>query len=166
MVVLVVARSFDWVERMPPQLRRWWRYGITSVVATAVSEAVLVVVYASGLLGASASAVVASLVGAVPSYVMSRYWIWAEADRAHFGRQASGFFVVSVLSLVISSVLTGVAANHAPRSHAAHVAVVATVYVGVYGLLWVVKFVLYQRVLFRSQRPAAQNERHSSVGSP
>lgn len=143
--------------RLLPPWRRVWRYTVTSVVATAVSEAtlVVVVVYASGHVDASGAAVVASLAGTIPSYVMSRYWIWPEADRDHIGRQAGAFFVISVVSLVVSSLLTRLAAAHAPLGHTAHVLVVAATYVGVYGLLRVAKFVLYQRALFRtSTHPA------------
>jgi len=48
------------VDRQP-KVARLWRYAVTSVVAIAVSEATLLVVYGSGLLHASAAAAVASL---------------------------------------------------------------------------------------------------------
>ncbi len=133
-------------------LRRLWRYAATSVIATAVSEATIVVVYATGMLGASRAAVVASLAGAVPSYVMSRHWIWPEGDRRHAGRQVTAYVAIAVASLAIASVLTGLAAARVPGGRAIHDAVVAVTYLGTYGLLWAGKFVLYQRVLFRPPR--------------
>jgi putative flippase GtrA len=131
--------------------RRWWRYGVTSVVATTVSEATLLTVYGLHLLAASWAAVVASLAGTIPSYAMSRYWIWPEADRRRPGRQAVAYWVVALLSLGLSSLVTGIAAANAPAGQTAHLVVVGLAYIGTYGGLWVAKFVVYQRFLFRSE---------------
>lgn len=129
--------------------RRYWRYLVTSVVATIVSEATLLVVYGTGALGAGMAAVVANLAGTLPSYLMSRYWIWPDADRRRAGRQIVLYWAVSIASLVVSSTVTEAAADHAPAGRAAHLLVVGLAYVGTYGLLWLGKFALYQLVLFR-----------------
>lgn len=129
--------------------RRIWRYTITSVVATVVSESVLLVAYGAGALDATAAAVVANLAGTVPSYLMSRYWIWPEADRRRAGRQVVLYWLVSLASLVLSSAVTGASAAYAPAGRLAHLVVVAVSYVGTYGLLWMGKFAVYQLALFR-----------------
>ncbi len=131
---------------------RWWRYAVTSAVATGVSETTLLVVYGLHLAAASWAAVLASLAGTVPSYAMSRYWIWPEADRQRPGRQAVAYWVVALVSLGVSSVATGIAGANAPGAGAARLAVVGLAYVGTYGGLWVAKFVVYQRFLFRPAR--------------
>ena len=148
-----------------PRLRRLGRYAVTSVVATAVSEATLLTVYGFGLLGAGSSAIVANLAGTFPSYVMSRYWIWGDAERRHAGRQAVAYWLISIASLVLSSVVTAVAAGHAPAGHGAHLAVVAVAYVGTYALLWFGKFALYQGVLFRIG-PRAHGTRATWTAGP
>jgi putative flippase GtrA len=130
--------------------RRLWRYAVTSVVATVVSEATLLCLFGAGLLDATSSAVAANLTGTFPSYAMSRYWIWPEADRRRPVRQVVGYWVISIVNLVASSAATGVAAANAPRGQAAHLFVVATAYLGTYAFLWVAKFVIYQKALFRS----------------
>ncbi len=85
---------------------------------------------------------------------MSRTWIWPESDRDHRAQQVSSYWLISIASLVVSSALTGLAADHAPASHAAHLIVVGIAYVGTYGALWFGKFALYQFVVFR--RPVAE----------
>ena len=137
------------VARLRATWRRWGRYAVTSVVATVVSEAVLLALYGSHLLSAAGASVVASIAGMIPSYAMSRFWIWPEADRRRPGRQAAGFWVVGVVSLGISSLTAAIAAALAPSGHLVHVAVVGVVYIGTYGALWILKFVVYQRFLFR-----------------
>jgi len=129
--------------------RRIWRYAITSVVATVVSESVLLVAYGAVALDATVAAVVANLAGTLPSYLMSRYWIWPEADRRRAGRQVVLYWLVSLISLVLSSAVTGTSAASAPAGRVAHLVVVAVSYVGTYGLLWMGKFVVYQLALFR-----------------
>ncbi len=136
--------------RLRSSWHRWGRYAVTSVVATAVSEAVLLAVYGTHLLGASAASVVASMAGMVPSYAMSRFWIWPEADRRNPGRQAAGFWVIGIVSLGASSLVTGIAAALAPSGRVAHLAVVGVAYVGTYGALWILKFGVYQRFLFHA----------------
>ncbi len=133
----------------PDRRRRVWRYVLTSVVATVVSETTLLGVYGAGVLDAGAAAVVANLTGTLPSYLMSRYWIWPEADRRRAGRQVALYWAVSAVSLAVSSGVTGMAAAHAPAGRVAHLLVVAFVYVGIYGVLWLAKFAAYQLVLFR-----------------
>ena len=142
------------IRRRPGWLRahrgRVGRYALASVVATGVSEATLLELYGAHLLGASAAAVAASAAGVIPSYLMSRYWIWPEADRHRPGRQAVAFWAVALISLGLCTLLTGVAAANSPSGHLSHLAVVGVAYVGTYGMLWVAKFAVYQRYLFRT----------------
>jgi putative flippase GtrA len=140
----------------PVRRRRLGRYVVTSVVATVVSETALLALYGTGALDAGVAAVVANLAGTLPSYLMSRYWIWPEADRRRVGRQVVLYWAVSVVSLVASSTVTGVAAAEAPAGRLAHVLVVAIAYVATYGALWLAKFAVYQLVLFRPVLVAAQ----------
>jgi len=131
-------------------LRRLARYGFTSVVAFAISEVVLLVLGAATHLGATTEALIANLVGVVPSYVLSRYWIWSEADRRRPIGQASRYWLTSVASMAVSSFATGFAAHHAPRGHSAHLIVLGGAYFLISVVLWVAKYVAYQTVVFRT----------------
>jgi len=150
----------------PIRRRRLWRYVLTSAVATLVSETALLVLYGTGVLDAAVAAVVANLAGTLPSYLMSRYWIWPEADRRRVGRQVVLYWAVSVVSLVVSSTVTGVAADEAPAGRLAHLLVVAIAYVATYGVLWLAKFAVYQLVLFRPVPVAPQGAVDVGSASP
>ena len=78
---------------------------------------------------------------------------WPEADRRRAGRQATSFWIVALLSLGLSSLSTGLDAADGPSGGVARLAVVSVAYVGTSGALWVVKFVVYQRYLFRPPSP-------------
>jgi hypothetical protein len=90
--------------------------------------------------------------GTLPSYAMSRYWIWSEADRHRPVRQVISYWTISIVSLVASSAATGAAAANGPNGRAAHLVAVAVAYIGTYGFLWIAKFVVYQKAIFRSSR--------------
>jgi putative flippase GtrA len=138
-----------------PRVQKLFRYALTSGVATGISEVTLLALYASGFLGATGSAVVANLAGTVPSYLLSRYWIWPEADRSGAARQMGLYWFTSLVSLVFSTAGTSLAGAHAPAGHTAHVIMVGSAYIGTVAILWVAKFVVYQRFIFGSQ-PVAE----------
>jgi putative flippase GtrA len=139
-----------WVDRVmrSPRAHKLLRYALTSGVATGVSEVTLLALYASGFLGATGSAVLANLVGSVPSYLLSRYWIWPEADRSGAARQMGLYWFTSVVSLVFSTAGTSLAGAHAPAGHTAHVIMVGAAHIGTVAVLWVAKFLVYQRFIF------------------
>ena len=131
-----------------PRVRKLFRYALTSGVATGISEVTLLALYASGSLGATGSAVLANLAGTIPSYLLSRYWIWPEADRSGAARQMGLYWFTSVASLVFSTAGTSLAGAHAPAGHTAHVIVVGSAYIGTVAILWAAKFLVYQRYIF------------------
>jgi len=134
---------------------RWLRYLLTSGLSTGISEIALVALYALGITGATTAAVLATLVGTVPSYLISRYWIWPEADRRGVGRQMTLYWLTTGVSLVISSLATGAAAAHAPAGRELHVVVASIAYIGTYLILWIAKYVVYQRLVFVAPRRSA-----------
>jgi putative flippase GtrA len=130
------------------------RYGLTSAICLGISEATLLVIVAMHLTGATVAAAIASLVGVLPSYLISRYWIWPEADRKRTGRQVAIYWAISVVSIAITSFGTGFIAHHTPEKGAAHVAVVGIGFPLINLVLWVAKFFAYQLVVFRKGRPS------------
>ena len=150
-----VGPTRSWLRSASRRARswRWLRYLLTSGLSTVISEAALVTLYAAGVTGATMAAVLATLVGTVPSYLISRYWIWPEADRRGLGRQMTLYWLTTAASLVVSSLATGAAAAHAPAGKELHVLVASIAYVGTYLTLWVVKYMVYQRVVFVGPRP-------------
>jgi len=136
------------------QVFRLVRYATTSVVAFGVSEVVLIVLYGHAVVNATVAALIANLVGTVPSYVMSRYWIWHDASRARVGRQVVLYWTMSVVTIVLSSLGTGAIASLAPAGHRYHLLVAVAGFTAINLAFWVAKFVLYQRVVFLVPKPA------------
>jgi len=133
------------------------RYAGTSVAAFGVSEAVLLVLYGSGILNATTDAFLANLAGTVPSYLLSRYWIWREASRRRVGRQVVLYWFTSLLCMVITSLTIGGMAQAAPDGRAPHLVVVGLGFFVISFLLWVAKFLVYERVIFPSLGVSARH---------
>jgi putative flippase GtrA len=138
------------------------RYAATSGMAFAVSEATLLILYGLNLTTATVAALIASLAGTVPSYLLSRYWIWREAARERVLRQVILYWIVSISCIALTSLLTGALASLAPAGHPLHLLVVAIGYPIVMLTFWLIKFVIYQRIIF----PNAHASRDPEDGWP
>lgn len=85
---------------------RFARFTVASAIATTITQVVLVAGYAFGPADALTASTVAFLAGAVPHFLMVRYWAWAEHDPSQLGRQLTGYLVVTVVGGVASIGLT------------------------------------------------------------
>lgn len=138
-------------------------YSAGSLVAAATSEAAFVLVL--GLLhGGTTWASAAGFVGgAVPNYVLNRRWAWSDR-RGRERRTEIGLYALVALTTFLASAV----ATHWAQSGARQltsdrgwtVLLTALAFLGVSGVFFVVKFVLYERVVFvpsdpPERRPAA-----------
>jgi putative flippase GtrA len=133
-----------------PDWKKVARYGSTSILALAISEVTLLLLFANGVVGATSAALLANLSGTIPSYLLSRYWIWPYADRRRAGRQATLYWIVSIVSMFISSVVTGQISHHTPRERVLHLCILASTYLLISLVLWVAKYIVYERTIFKS----------------
>ena len=138
------------------RIARLARYAATSAIAFGVSEATLLILYGSGVVDATVAALIANLVGTVPSYLMSRYWIWKEAARTRVGRQVVLYWSTSIASIVGTSLATGAIATLVPPGRRFHLAVVGIGFFVVSIMFWLAKFVIYQRLIFPVAKTAAK----------
>ena len=104
-------------------------------------------------MGATLAAVVANLVATVPSYLMSRYWIWSASPRARAGRQVVMYWTTSLLCITGTSLAPGAIAGLAPSGHRFHLVVAGVGFLLVNVVFWFAKFVIYQRVIFATDKP-------------
>jgi putative flippase GtrA len=147
-------------------LARLVRYGATSVVAFAISEITLLLLYGYKVLGATEAAVVANLAGTVPSYLMSRYWIWSEAPRSRLGRQVVMYWTTSVVCIAGTSLATGAIAGLVPAGERFHLVVAGLGFLVVNVVFWVAKYVIYQRIIFPVVPPVGVENPVASPGAP
>ncbi len=128
----------------------WGRYTGASVIAGIISEVVFIVTYWFATVPLIAS-LLAFVAGAVPNYLMNRYWAWQRRGRSDRTREILPYAVIVIVTAVIAILVT-TAADRWVRDHvAAHalqVTLVSAAFLATYGAMFILKFVLFDRFIF------------------
>ena len=142
---LALSRSVSW--------QRMFRYTAGSAICFGVSELTFVVVFAPHLLGARGSSVVASIAGIIPGYFLNRTWTWNRRGRSDFWREVVPYWATAIFSTIVAALVIGVV-NDAFINYSRDVRTVlnATAYMVTYGVIFVGKFILFEKVLFAGER--------------
>lgn len=141
--------------------RRVAGYSAGSLIAAGTSELAFVVVLGwlhGGTTWASAAGFVG---GAIPNYVLNRRWAWSDRRGRDRKTEVALYTAVAVSTFLVSAVATHwaqVGARHVTSDHGWAVAMTAAAFLGVSGIFFVLKFVLYERVVFV---PAPTRERRA-----
>src|SRR5277367_646309 len=141
------------VLRRPGRMAQLLRYSAVSGISTVTSLTILGVLV--GLFGVNAvlANVLATAVGTVPSFELNRRWVWFDQSQRSVLRQVTPFCTLSFAGLVLSTLTVRfVSARTVDLSRGWHTLAVEAANVSAYGALWVVQFVLLDRVLFRPRR--------------
>ena len=160
-----VDRSLDRVLGALPLIGRWYRtpegekkvrYALVSVVAVPVGT-VAVGVFDVVQRSAGAGAVLGNSVGAIPSYLLNRYWVWKKTDKNRLFAEVLPFWAVTLVGIAIAFLVAHWAGEFT-RNHkitgALRVTLLLVANLAGFGVLWVGKYVLFNRVLFNVRRPS------------
>jgi putative flippase GtrA len=151
------STRLSFVTRLKNHSQRLFRYAATSGISLGISEVCLLALYSTRTFGATSSALLATLAGTIPSYLLSRYWIWSEANRKRVGRQVVLYWATSLASMAITAAGTGLITHAAPGGHRAHVIFAGAAFLAMNIVLWVTKYLVYQKIIFRPHhRPVAE----------
>ena len=134
-----------------PGGKKLLRYSAASVVSVCVSVVFLVLF--DGVLGwpAVLSSTLATAIATVPSYELNRKWAWGRSGKSHLWKEVAPFWALAFLGWLCSTVSVDAVEAYAKHHHYGHLLktfVVTVVYVGAFGILWVGKFVIFNKVLF------------------
>jgi putative flippase GtrA len=143
-----------WRLRKTPEGKKMFRYTMVSVISTSVSVATLALVYGVFRVWTEVpSTLFANAVATVPSYYLNRNWAWGKTGRSHIRREVLPFWGLSIAGMLLS-ILTSSEARHIgihyfDHDHLARTAIVEGMNIFAFAVLWVVKFIVFQR-LFRT----------------
>lgn len=134
------------------RLLLWARYSASSVVATVVSQVAFALCYWFGT-PAIVATLVAWLAGAVPNYVLNRRYTWGRSG------QKLPYTIIVIGSAVTAAVVTSVTSHLVQPidSHALTTVLVSGSYLATYAILFIVKFVLFDRLVFAKPASAAES---------
>lgn len=150
----VVARLPERLQT--PHAQRLLRYSAASAISVVLS--VILLIFFDGVLhwGAVASSTAATAIVTIPSYTLNRRWAWGKDGRSHLVKEVLPFWILAFIGWAFSTYSVRIAESELEHSTMAHIEktmIVAVVYIGAFGVLWVAKFVIFNKVLF-VHRPA------------
>lgn len=129
-----------------------------SVGTTLLSAAILVALSLGAGLPAGMSNAIAVCCGIAPSYLANRSWVWKQPGRGSLWREVAPFWLLSLTGLVLSTIAVArVASATASWTSAARSIALPVANLSVFGALWIVQFVVLDRVIF-TQSDAARAE--------
>lgn len=131
---------------------RLTRCASVSVVTTVISFTVIIVAHAVFGIVAALANVIATSIATVPSYSLNRRWTWGRTDRSDPWREVLPFWILAFCGLALSTLAVGLADTWAAHLHLSSSVRTATILAGNlagYGVLWILQFVLLDRVLFK-----------------
>ncbi len=133
-----------------PEGLKLLRYTAVSAISALTSLVLLTLIYGVfRLWDALTSVLVANVLAGIPSYLLNRQWVWGKGGRSHLWREVLPFWVVSLTGIGFSLVAASVARNIADTHHLAHLprtVLVVGANVSVFALVWILKFLLLNRV--------------------
>ena len=130
------------------------RYTTVSVVVVPFSQAVFLVCY--GVLEwrtARSANLMGFALGTTLSYYLNRYWAWGKRGRSHLLREVAPFWVMAFIGLAMSTVAVELAddwARKVTERRISQTLIIMAVSLGAWGLLWVAKFFVLNKILFRA----------------
>jgi putative flippase GtrA len=153
-------------------LQRLSRCLVVSVGTTLLSAAVLVALALGAGVPAGPANIIAVCCGIGPSYYANRHWVWRRSGRSDLAREVVPFWLLSLAGLVVSTVAVGLMSTMTAHwSTSARAIALPFANLASFASLWLVQFVVLDRVLFKPSRPtiqvapAAPADRKESVAS-
>jgi putative flippase GtrA len=137
--------------------RRFARFVLVAFAAVISSQLALVVFLDAAHMTAGVSGVLAAIVGAAVSYVLSR-WAWERKGRPHVLKETLPFWIVSVAAWIVLGLATKLGvqlADSLPRGSLQWHLVVNGTYFGANVLTFAARFVIFHYVLFADRGSSA-----------
>ena len=134
-----------------PGGQKAFRYAVVSAVSVFTSQVALFGAFAGLHWTARSSNLLAFVVGGIPSYWLNRRWTWGKTGRSHLLKEVLPFWGLAVLGLIFSTWAADAAESWAldfTDTRLVQAMIVNGAVIGAFGVLWIVKFFMFNKVLF------------------
>lgn len=139
-----------WAWLHTPEGIKISRYLMVSVITTGVSFFVLLIVYGVLQLWSEVpSTIFANVVATFPSYWLNRNWAWGKSGRSHLTREVVPFWAMACAGIAVSIVGASLAKAIGTKlqfSHVEQTALVLAANVISFGVFWILKLMLFNRL--------------------
>jgi putative flippase GtrA len=126
------------------------KYTMVSLISVAVSQALLALAFGVFRWSAASANVFAVALSALPSYYLNRAWAWGKRGRSHLLKEVLPFWGLAFLGLLISTLFVHIAEGRSEgvESRILQTLIVNGASIAAFGVLWVAKFVILNKVMF------------------
>jgi putative flippase GtrA len=135
-----------------PGAKKAIRYSLVSVIAVGVNQVSLFLLQYGFHWTAKSAAIAAAVLGGIPSYYLNRRWAWGKTGRSHLLKEVAPFWVIAFIGLVFSTWAAdfgeSLGMDHFASSRILQALTVNLFALGAFGILWVGKFIFFNKVLF------------------
>ncbi len=139
-----------------PTKRKFVKYSAVSVISLLITQVLLFVFSYTFHIRGGRATLLASAIAAFPSYYLNRSWVWAKTGRSRIRKEVIPFWAMVFIGLGVASfmgMLADLYARDNALSREARAVLLQFVNIASFGLLWVGKFVIFNKILF-AHRPA------------
>jgi putative flippase GtrA len=140
--------------------RKTVRYAAVSVIAIAISLVTNALCYGVLRWDKTPSQLAAFVTSTIPSYYLNRAWVWGKNGKSSLHREVIPFWGIGIVQLVISLAFVRWAqglVENATDSHGVRTLGFLFNNLCIYGVMWVGKFVFFNKILFVHKTPTVES---------
>ncbi len=135
------------------------KYSAVSVISVIIAQVLFVIAFNVFRWSGTQSNMFAVGVSAIPSYYLNRAWAWGKRGRSHWLKEVIPFWALAFLGWVISTLAVAFVESHVHGlHHAVQSIVLQLTTIGAFGVLWVVKFVIFNELMFKHHPEVLEDE--------
>ena len=140
------------------------RYTLASLSGTIIGQGTFQLFYTVLDWAAFPSNITSVTLGTIPNYFINRYWTWQRAGRDRMGAEATVFWIMALIGLLISTGTVAYADSRWGDSDETTKAIAGGLaQASGYALLWVAKFVFLDKVLYKATHHEELEPTHGST---
>ena len=138
--------------------RKTLRYAAVSAIAIVLSQIMIAITYGGFHTTKTVAQTAAAVFSTIPSYILNRRWVWARVGKSSASREILPFWIISLVQFAISLVAVNWLGSWMERhvdSHLLRTICLQLIVLFIYGVMWVGKFVFFNKVLFADRSAPA-----------
>jgi putative flippase GtrA len=129
------------------------RYSSVSIMGVLITQILIVVLYNGVGLAAWVTNFIAVTISSIPAYMLNRAWVWNKHSSHSMTREVLPFWGMALLGLVISTIAVAIVSQYTDAVIAISLTNIAS-----FGVLWVGKFLILEKWMFKAEHPIAASE--------
>lgn len=158
------------------QGRKLIRFALSSVITTGVSMSTILITYGFHIIsGIYAATLFGNAVAVIPSYYLSRAWVWGKRGKSHWWKEVVPYWSLSVLGIAFSmigaSLVKSLVHHHPHWGHDVNTLLVAAMNLLSFGIFWMLKIAVFNRIFHTNkladiESQLTSEEEHEPTAAP